>query len=71
MFGWAKPAVPNEETNYDISTDVKLDSKQWKQIGCQTAGWVRIPLGTEVGLGPCDMVLDGDPSPPARKGAQH
>jgi len=27
----------------------------------QTAGWIRIPLGTEVGLGPGDSVLDGDP----------
>ena len=28
-----------------------------------------MPLGTEVGLGPNDM-LDGDPAPPLRKGAQ-
>jgi len=28
-----------------------------------------MPLGTEVGLGPGDVVLDGDPAPP-RKGAQ-
>ena len=34
----------------------------------QTVGWIRIPLGTEVGLGPGDIVLDGDPAPP-RKGA--
>ena len=27
-----------------------------------------MPLGTEVGLGPGDIVLDGDPAPP-RKGA--
>jgi len=26
----------------------------------QTVGWIRIPLGTEVGLGPGDVVLDGD-----------
>jgi len=35
----------------------------------QTAGWIRMPLGTEVGLGPRDIVLDGDPAPP-RKGTQ-
>jgi len=23
--------------------------------------WIKMPLGTEVGLGPCDIVLDGDP----------
>jgi len=27
----------------------------------QTAGWIKLPLGTEVGLGPGDIVLDGDP----------
>ena len=29
----------------------------------QAAGWIRIPLGTEVGLGAGDTVLDGDPDP--------
>jgi len=33
----------------------------------QTAGWTKMPLGTEVGLGPGHIVLDGDPAPP--KGA--
>jgi len=27
----------------------------------QTVGWIRIPLGTEVCLGPGDTVLNGDP----------
>ena len=36
----------------------------------QTAGWIRIPLGTEVRLRPGDIVLDGDLAPPPRKGAQ-
>ena len=31
-------------------------------------GWIKMSLGTEVGLGPCDVVLDGDTDPP--KGAQ-
>jgi len=25
----------------------------------QTAGWIKMPLGTEVNLAPCDVVLDG------------
>jgi len=29
----------------------------------QMAGWIKMPLGMEVGLGPGDIVLDGDPSP--------
>jgi len=28
-----------------------------------------MPLGTEVGLGPCDIVLDGDPEPLKRGAA--
>ena len=27
-----------------------------------------MPLGTEVGLGPSDTVLDGDPAPPTQRG---
>jgi len=30
----------------------------------QTAGWIKMPLGREVGLSPGDIVLDGDPAPP-------
>ena len=29
----------------------------------QKAGWIKTPLGMEVGLGPGDIVLDGDPAP--------
>ena len=32
------------------------------------AGWIKMPLGTEVNLGAGDVVLDGVPAPP--KGAQ-
>jgi len=31
--------------------------------GCgQTVGWIKMPLGTKVGLGSGDTVLDGDPA---------
>jgi len=36
----------------------------------QTAGWIKMPLGMEVGLGPDDIVLDSDPAPCTKK-AQH
>jgi len=29
----------------------------------QTAGWIKMPLGMEVGLDPSNIVLDGDPAP--------
>ena len=32
------------------------------------AAWIKMSLGMEVGLGPGDFVLDGDPSPPPQKG---
>jgi len=34
----------------------------------QTAGWIKMPLGTEVGLGPGHIVLDGDPAVPTERG---
>jgi len=37
---------------------------------CQTAGWIKTALGTEVGLGPGHIVLDGDPAPLLKKGAE-
>ena len=37
-------------------------------VSCgQTAGWIKMPFGTEVCVGPGDNVLDGDPAAP-RKG---
>ena len=34
----------------------------------QTVGWIKMKLGTQVGLGPGHIVLDGDPPPPPPKG---
>ena len=34
----------------------------------QTAGWMKLVLGMEVGLNPGDFVLDGDPASPPPKG---
>jgi len=34
----------------------------------QTAGWIKMALGKEVGLSPGDFVLDGDPAPPQKGG---
>ena len=35
----------------------------------QTAGWIKMPLGTEVNLGPAHIVSGGDPDPPERRTA--
>ena len=34
----------------------------------QMAAWIKMSLSMEVGLGPGDFVLDGDPAPPLQKG---
>jgi len=36
----------------------------------QTARWIKMALGTEVGLGPGHIVLNGDPAPLPQKGAK-
>ena len=33
-------------------------------------GWIKMPLGTEVGLSPGDFVLHGNPAPLSKKGTQ-
>ena len=34
------------------------------------AGWIKTPLGREVGLGPSDIEIDGDPAPLPEKGTE-
>jgi len=34
------------------------------------AGWIKMPLGMEISLGPGNFVLDEDPDPPPQKGGK-
>jgi len=34
------------------------------------AGWIKVALGVEVGLGPGHIVLDGNPVPLPKKGTE-
>ena len=34
------------------------------------AAWIKMSLGMELGLGPGDFVVDGDPAPPSQKGGE-
>ena len=36
----------------------------------QTAGWIKMPIGKQVGLGLGDFLLDGDPDPLPQKGSR-
>jgi len=42
--------------------------KRWRID--QTVGWIKMPLGTEVGLGPGGIVLDKDSARPRKKTQQ-
>ena len=53
--------------------DIVLDGDSVPQFSAyvycgQTAGCIRIPLGTEASLGPGDIVLDGDLASPNLRG---
>ena len=54
------------------SPPLKRHSPQFPAHICcgQMAGWIKMPLGREVALGPSDIVLDGDPAPPPQKGTE-
>jgi len=40
-------------------------------VNCgQITGWIKMPLDMELGLIPSDIVLDGDPAPLLKKGAE-
>jgi len=47
------PAPPSKGTHPQFSAHVRCG---------QTAGWIKMPLGMEVGLDRGDFVLDGDPA---------
>ena len=41
---------------------ITVAPQYWAHVYCgQTVGWIKMPLGTVVGVGPGDIVLDGDP----------
>jgi len=48
----------------------KGHSPQFSAHDCfgQTAGWIKMPVGTEVDIGQGHIVLDGVPAPPPESG---
>ena len=49
--------------------DFELDGDPIPHVYCgQTAGWMKLVLGMEVGLSPGDFVLDGNPVPFHKRG---
>jgi len=44
-----------------------MDIKLGIRVMC-TAGWIKMPFGTEVSLSPAHIVLDGDPAPLPQRG---
>jgi len=55
---------------YDIAIFVLKRDVQLQLTNCcgQTAGWIKMVHGVEVGLSTGDFVLDGDPGPLSKRG---
>ena len=55
----------NIVSDVDPATPRKVIPTQFLTHVCfgQTAGWIKMPLGTKVGLGPGYIVLNGDRAP--------
>jgi len=67
-FKWWRQALIRRGPSLHPS---KCSAQSSAYVCCgQTAGWIKIPTGMEVCLGPGDILLDGDPPSPALKGAQ-
>ena len=59
-----RPSSPSPKKGHSSPTFQLL-----AHVGCdQRAGWIKMPLGMEVGLGPGHIVLDGGPLTPSPKG---
>ena len=62
------PAPPPQKGGLGGAPPTK---KNLAHVYCgQTAGWMQLVLGMEVGLSPGDFVLDWDPTPFRQKGAE-
>jgi len=59
--GWGPSSLPKRGRSPQFSTHVYCG---------QTAGWIKMALGVQVGLGPGHIVLDGDPAPLPKKGTE-
>ena len=57
------PPLPQRETAPQFSAHFYCGQREIFGPRGQTAAWIQIPLGTEVGLGLRDIVLDGDQLP--------
>jgi len=58
-MGTTLPALPQRDTDPQFSVHICCG---------QMDAWIKMSLGMELGLGPCDFVLDGDPVAPPQKG---
>ena len=61
LDGTQSPPSPKRGRNPQFSAHVYCG---------ETAAWINMPLVTEVGLGPDDSVLDGDPASLPKNGAK-
>ena len=56
---WRRSSPPRKGHSPQFSAHVRCG---------QMAGWIKMPLSMEIGLGPSHIVLDGDPATPQKRG---
>ena len=62
LYG-GKPRLKRLRVRWGRSSRLKGAQFSLHVYCCQTAGWMKAPLGTEVDLGPGHILLDGVPAP--------
>ena len=66
-----RPRLRQHRARWGPSSTPKGTAQFSAHVCCgQTAGWIKMPLGAKVGLGPGHIVLHGDPALPLPKGAE-
>jgi len=61
-------AAPHFQNLWAQALRVSVYNALPMSIVAKRHGWIKMPFGREVGLGPVDFVLDKDPAPPSAKG---
>ena len=67
-LAWRIGGSPRPQQHCALAPPKKGHSPQFSAhvCYCQMAGWINMPVGTELGIGPGDIVFDGNLAPPKR-----
>jgi len=68
LDGDPPPPLPPQKKKRGTTATPLLFGPPMSIVAKRLHGWIKVPLGSEVGLGPGLIVLDGDQLPPLQKG---